>query len=60
MVLLVSDEVRRKNGGPRMVVTGFASGMVECRWYDGFRVKREAFREDELVHGERSPLRQDT
>ena len=32
MVLLVSDEVRRKNGGPRMVVTGFASGMVECRW----------------------------
>lgn len=23
MVLLVSDEVRRKNGGPRMVVTGF-------------------------------------
>ncbi|MFV5926488.1 DUF2158 domain-containing protein, partial [Klebsiella aerogenes] len=24
MVLLVSDEVRRKNGGPRMVVTGIA------------------------------------
>ncbi|HAT1558572.1 TPA: DUF2158 domain-containing protein [Raoultella ornithinolytica] len=52
MVLLVSDEVRRKSGGPRMVVTGFASGMVECRWYDGYVVKREAFREDELVRGE--------
>jgi uncharacterized protein YodC (DUF2158 family) len=51
MVLLVSDEVRRKNGGPRMVVTGFASGMVECRWYDGYGVKREAFREDELIRG---------
>ena len=36
MVLLVSDEVRRKSGGPRMVVTGFANGMVECRWYDGY------------------------
>ena len=48
MVLLVSDEVRRKSGGPRMVVTGFASGMVECRWYG---VKREAFREDELIRG---------
>ena len=53
MVLLVSDEVRRKNGGPRMVVTGFASGMVECRWYDGYGVKREAFREDELIRGGR-------
>lgn len=35
-----------------MVVTGFANGMVECRWYDGYGVKREAFREDELVRGE--------
>lgn len=35
-----------------MVVTGFASGMVECRWYDGYVVKREASREDELVRGE--------
>jgi hypothetical protein len=26
--------------------------MVECRWYDGYGVKREAFREDELVRGE--------
>ena len=34
-----------------MVVTGFASGMVECRWYDGYGVKREAFREDELIRG---------
>ncbi|BBR59455.1 MULTISPECIES: YodC family protein [Enterobacteriaceae] len=51
MVFLVSDEVRPKNGGPRMVVTGYAGGMVECRWYDGFGVKREAFREDELEPG---------
>lgn len=36
-----------------MVVTGFASGMVECRWYDGYGVKREAFREDELIRGGR-------
>ncbi len=35
-----------------MVVTGFASGMVECCWYDGYGVKHEAFREDELVRGE--------
>lgn len=58
MVLLVSDEVRRKSGGPRMVVTGFANGMVECRWYDGYGVKREAFREDELIRGgeEAEPL----
>lgn len=52
MVLLVSDEVRRKNGRPRMVVTGIAGEMVECRWYDGHVVQREAFREDELVRGE--------
>jgi uncharacterized protein YodC (DUF2158 family) len=35
-----------------MIVTGYSSGMVECRWYDGHVVKREAFREDELVPGE--------
>ena len=51
MVWFISDEVRRKSGGPRMVVTGFANGMVECRWYDGYAVKREAYREDELVRG---------
>ncbi len=51
MVFLVSDEVRRKNSGQRMVVTGYSSGMVECRWYDGYGVKREAFREDELIRG---------
>ncbi|MGO1310703.1 MAG: YodC family protein [Kluyvera intermedia] len=51
MVFLVSDEVRPKKGGPRMVVTGYSSGMIECRWYDGFGVKREAFREDELIPG---------
>lgn len=38
MVFLVSDEVRRKNSGQRMVVTGYSSGMVECRWYDGYGV----------------------
>ncbi|ELY2620065.1 DUF2158 domain-containing protein [Cronobacter malonaticus] len=53
MVFLVSDEVRRKNSGQRMVVTGYSSGMVECRWYDGYGVQREAFREDELLPGER-------
>lgn len=52
MVFLVSDNVKAKTGGPSMVVTGYASGMVECRWYDGFSVKREAFREDELVPGD--------
>ena len=51
MVFVVSDEVKRKNGGPRMVVTGYSSGMVECRWYDGYGVQREAFREDELMQG---------
>jgi len=52
MVFVVSDEVQAKKGGPRMIVTGYASGMVECRWYDGYGVKREAFREDELMPGE--------
>lgn len=45
----VSDEVQHKEGGPAMIVTGYASGMVECRWYDGFSVRREAFREDDLA-----------
>ncbi len=31
MVFLVSDEVKVKSGGPCMIVTGYASGMVECR-----------------------------
>jgi len=48
MSFIVSDEVQHKEGGPAMIVTGVASGMVECRWYDGFSVKREAFREEEL------------
>ncbi|MEN4870695.1 YodC family protein [Kosakonia cowanii] len=52
MVFVVSDEVQARKGGPRMIVTGYASGMVECRWYDGYGVKREAFREDELMPGE--------
>ncbi|WP_072133259.1 YodC family protein [Winslowiella iniecta] len=48
MFFIVSDEVQHRNGGPRMIVTGYASGMVECRWYDGYSVRREAFKEDEL------------
>ncbi|CCO82805.1 hypothetical protein BN433_2239 [Erwinia amylovora Ea266] len=32
-----------------MIVTGFSSGMVECRWYDGFSVRREAYRAEELL-----------
>ncbi|QKJ87594.1 DUF2158 domain-containing protein [Paramixta manurensis] len=48
MAFSVSEEVQHKEGGSVMVVTGYASGMVECRWYDGHSVKCEAFREDEL------------
>ncbi|MGQ7194387.1 YodC family protein, partial [Escherichia sp. HC-TM1] len=43
-----------KEGGPRMIVTGCCSGVVECRWYDGYGVEREAFDEAELVPGEGS------
>lgn len=43
MSFMVSEEVTVKEGGPRMIVTGYSSGMVECRWYDGYGVKREAF-----------------
>lgn len=42
MSFMVSEEVTVKEGGPRMIVTGYSSGMVECRWYDGYGVKREA------------------
>ncbi|MDH6632130.1 DUF2158 domain-containing protein [Enterobacter sp. RHB15-C17] len=52
MVFVVSDEVKSKKGGPPMIVTGYSSGMVECRWYDGYGIKREAFREDELLPGD--------
>ena len=41
MSFMVSEEVTVKEGGPRMIVTGYSSGMVECRWYDGYGVKRE-------------------
>jgi len=34
-------------------------GMVECRWHDGFGIKREAFREEELQPGDK-PQRRDT
>lgn len=43
MSFMISEEVTVKEGGPRMIVTGYSSGMVECRWYDGYGVKREAF-----------------
>lgn len=49
MFVSVSDEVKHKEHGQTMIVTGIASGMVECRWYDGYSVRREAFREDELL-----------
>ena len=39
MSFMVSEEVTVKEGGPRMIVTGYSSGMVECRWYDGYGVK---------------------
>ncbi|ELD8753489.1 DUF2158 domain-containing protein [Salmonella enterica] len=57
MVFSVSEEVTVKEGGPRMIVTGYSSGMVECRWYDGFGVKREAFDENELVPGKERRVR---
>jgi uncharacterized protein YodC (DUF2158 family) len=44
----VSDEVKHKENGQTMIVTGIASGMIECRWYDGYSVRREAFHRDEL------------
>lgn len=50
MNFAISDEVQHHDGGPVMVVTGYASGMVECRWYDGYSVRREAFRHEELTH----------
>ncbi|HAU3160093.1 TPA: DUF2158 domain-containing protein [Salmonella enterica subsp. houtenae] len=55
MVFSVSEEVTV----PRMIVTGYSSGMVECRWYDGFGVKREAFHENELVPGKEIRIRDD-
>ena len=36
MSFMVSEEVTVKEGGPRMIVTGYSSGMVEGRWDDGF------------------------
>lgn len=45
-MIMISDEVQLREGGPAMIVTGYASGMVECRWYDGLAsgVKRFARR----------------
>lgn len=57
MDFTISEEVQHREGGPTMVVTGYASGMVECRWYDGYAVRREAFRQDELSRSlSESPL----
>ena len=56
MRFFFSDEVIVKQGGPRMIVTGYSSGMVECRWYDGFAVQREAFHESELQAGDERRL----
>lgn len=41
-----------------MIVTGYSSGMVECRWHDGYGIKREAFREDELQPANKGKTRQ--
>lgn len=49
MSFFVGDEVQHKDGSPAMIVTGYASGMVECRWYDGYSVRREAYNEAELL-----------
>lgn len=54
MSFMVSEEVTVKEGGSRMIVIGYFSGMVECRWYDGYGVKREVFYEIEFVSGEGS------
>lgn len=48
MAFVVSDEVQRKQDGQRMVVTAIHSGIIECHWHDGYSVRREAFRADEL------------
>ncbi len=37
-----------------MNVTGYSSGMGDCRSYDGYGFKREAFHEAVLVPGEES------
>lgn len=57
MSFMVSEEVTVKEGGPRMIVTGYSSGMVECRWYDGYGVKREAFMKPSLFRGRGVVLR---
>lgn len=43
MVFLVSDEVKPKKGGPRMIVTGYSSGMVECRCMMATALNRKPF-----------------
>ncbi|CAK1206188.1 DUF2158 domain-containing protein [Escherichia coli] len=57
MSFMVSEEVTVKEGGPRMIVTGYSSGMVECRWYDGYGVKRELFMKPSLFRGRGVVLR---
>ncbi|WP_428943398.1 YodC family protein [Pantoea sp. FN060301] len=48
-MLVIGQEVQLQEGEPAMIVTGYASGMIECRWYDGHCVRQEAFREEELI-----------
>ncbi len=57
MSFMVSEEVTVKRGGPRMIVTGYSSGMVECRWYDGYGVKRKLFMKPSLFRGRGVVLR---
>ena len=49
MVFAISEEVQHKEEGQTMVVTGYASGMGECRWYDGYAVRCEALRSDDYL-----------
>lgn len=48
MHLAIGDEVRKEENGPLMILTGYASGRVECCWHDGYALQREVFRKDEL------------
>ena len=54
MSFMVSEEVTVKEGGPRMIVTGYSSGMVDFLLYVCYWVKRDALQETELVPGEGS------
>ncbi len=57
MSFMVSEEVTVKEGGPRMIVTGYSSGMVECRWYDGYGSSGKLFMKPSLFQGRGVVLR---